>query len=97
MLTRIDRLRDNFCSLLAYLTLLGFLIVLTGVWGTQEATVEDLPPDAPFFMKWVAGPMPRWPFSSRWRPFSAYAIFYSKSATFAGTPSFFASWWRSLW
>ena len=35
VLTRIDRLRDNLL-LLAYLTLLGFLIVLTGRLGTRR-------------------------------------------------------------
>ena len=91
VLTRIDRLRDNLL-LLAYLSLLGFLIVLTGRLGTQEATVDDLPPDVPFFMKWVVQAKPYAPMAIQFLLgglFSAYAIFYSKSATFAGTAVFF--------
>ena len=86
VLTRIDRLRDNLL-LLAYLSLLGFLIVLTGRLGTREATVDDLPPDAPLFMKWVVQAKPYAPMAIQFLLgglFSAYAIFYSKSATFAG-------------
>jgi len=91
VLTRIDRLRDNLLLLL-YLTLLGFLIVLTGRLGTNEARVEDLPPDAPFLMKWVVQAKPYAPMAIQFLLgglFSAYAIFYSKSATFAGTAVFF--------
>ena len=91
MLTRIDRLRDNLL-LLAYLTLLGFLIVLTGRLGTQEGTVDDLPPEAPFYLKWVVQAKPYAPMAIQFLLgglFSAYAIFYSKSATFAGTAVFF--------
>lgn len=91
VLTRIDRLRDNLLLLL-YLTLLGFLIVLTGRLGTNEARVEDLPPDAPFFMKWVVQAKPYAPMAIQFllgSLFSAYAIFYSKSVTFAGTAVFF--------
>ena len=41
MLTRIDRLRDNLVLLL-YLSLLGFLIVLTGRLGTATVGPEEL-------------------------------------------------------
>ena len=91
VLTRIDRLQDNLLLLL-YLTLLGFLIVLTGRLGTQEATLEDLPPDAPALMKWVTQYKPYAPMAIQFLLgglFSAYAIFYSKSVTFAGTAVFF--------
>ena len=91
MLTRIDRLQDNLLLLL-YLTLLGFLIVLTGRLGTQEATVEDLPPDATALMKGVIQAKPYAPMAIQFLLgglFSAYAIFYSKSVTFAGTAVFF--------
>jgi hypothetical protein len=89
-LTRIDRLQDNLLLLL-YLVLLGFLIVLTGRLGTQEAAVEDLPPDAPAPMKWVIQAKPYAPMAIQFLLgglFSAYAVFYSKSVTFAGTAVF---------
>lgn len=91
MLTRIDRLQDNLLLLL-YLALLGFLIVLTGRLGTNEATVEDLPPDAPSLVKWVVQAKPYAPMAIQFLLgglFSAYAIFYSKSASFTGTAVFF--------
>ena len=90
-LTRIDRLQDNLLLLL-YLTLLGFLIVLTGRLGTNEATVEDLPPDAPRLMRWIVQAKPYAPMAIQFLLgglFSAYTIFYSKSATFTGTAVFF--------
>lgn len=90
-LTRIDRLQDNLLLLL-YLTLLGFLIVLTGRLGTNEATVEDLPLDAPAPMKWIIQAKPYAPMAIQFLLgglFSAYAIFYSKSATLTGTAVFF--------
>ena len=90
-LTRIDRLQDNLLLFL-YLTLLGFLIVLTGRLGTNEAPVEDLPPDAPPLMKWVIQAKPYAPMAIQFLlggQFSAYTIFYSKSATFTGTAVFF--------
>ncbi len=90
-LTRIDRLQDNLLLLL-YLALLGFLIVLTGRLGTNDATIEDLPPDAPYFMKWIIQAKPYAPMAIQFLfggLFSAYTIFYSKSATFTGTAVFF--------
>ncbi|MBX3236435.1 MAG: DUF2914 domain-containing protein [Nitrospiraceae bacterium] len=90
-LTRIDRLLDNLLLLL-YLALLGFLIVLTGRLGTSEARPEDLPPDAPAYLRWVLQAKPYAPMAIQFLLgglFSAYAIFYSKSATFAGTAVFF--------
>ena len=90
-LTRIDRLLDNLLLLL-YLVLLGFLIVLTGRLGTSEATVADLPPEAPPLMRWVIQAKPYAPMAIQFLLgglFSAYTIFYSKSATFTGTAVFF--------
>lgn len=90
-LTRIDRLQDNLLLLL-YLALLGFLIVLTGRLGTNGATVGDLPSDAPRLMKWVIQAKPYAPMAIQFLLgglFSAYTIFYSKSATFTGTAVFF--------
>lgn len=90
-LTRIDRLQDNLLLLL-YLVLLGFLIVLTGRLGTNEATVADLSPAAPRLMKSVIQLKPYAPMAIQFLLgglFSAYTIFYSKSATFTGTAVFF--------
>ena len=90
-LTRIDRLQDNLLLLL-YLVLLGFLIVLTGRLGTSEATVADLPPNAPPLMRWVIQAKPYAPMAIQFLLgglFSAYTVFYSKSATFTGTAVFF--------
>jgi hypothetical protein len=90
-LTRIDRLLDNLLLLL-YLALLGFLIVLTGRLGTSEGGTADLPPDAPVWMRWTLQGKPYAPMAIQFLLgglFSAYAIFYSKSATFAGTAVFF--------
>ena len=90
-LTRIDRLQDNLLLLL-YLVLLGFLIVLTGRLGTNDATVAGLPPDLPRLTRWVIQAKPYAPMAIQFLLgglFSAYAIFYSKSATFTGTAVFF--------
>jgi Protein of unknown function (DUF2914) len=90
-LTRIDRLQDNLLLLL-YLVLLGFLIVLTGRLGTNDATIADLPPDLPRLARWVLQAKPYAPMAIQFLLgglFSAYAIFYSKSATFTGTAVFF--------
>ena len=90
-LTRIDRLLDNLILLL-YLVLLGALIVLTGRLGVEPSSDRE---------SWSRFPLTRWVFASRpYYPmasqfllgglFSAYAIFYSRSATFTGTAVFFA-------
>ncbi len=91
-LTRIDRLQDNLL-LLIYLLLLGVLIVLTGRLGIEP------PPDrgelaalSPF-ARWVLRSRPYYPMASQFLLgglFSAYAIFYSRSATLTGTAVFFA-------
>jgi len=90
-LTRIDRLQDNLL-LLMYLLLLGFLIILTGRLG-----IEPLPDQTQLK---TLSPVPRWILQSRpYSPmaiqflfgglFSAYAIFYSRSATLTSTAVFF--------
>jgi hypothetical protein len=89
-LTRIDRLSDNLI-LLGYLALLGFLIVAMGRAARASTTIETVPLPA------VAG------FMKRTRPyhpmaiqfllgglFSAYAVFYFRSASFTSTAMFFA-------
>jgi MFS family permease len=90
MLTRIDRLRDNLVLLL-YLSLLGFLIVLTGRLGTGAVSQEELEqtksplerlllqirPYAPMGIQFFLGSL-----------FSAYAVFYWKSASLTGTAVF---------
>jgi MFS family permease len=91
VLSRIDRFRDNLILLL-YLSLLGFLIVLTGRLGTAGVSSEELDqtesgldrlllqgrPYAPMAIQFLLGSL-----------FSAYAVFYWKSASFTGTAVFF--------
>ena len=90
-LTRIDRLQDNLL-LLVYLLLLGVLIVLTGRIGIE------LPPDRAQLtslspcMRWLLRSRPYYPMVSQFLLgglFSAYAVFYSRSATLTGTAVFF--------
>jgi len=89
-LTRIDRLSDNLI-LLGYLALLGLLIVAMGRTGRASTTMETVP------LPGVAA------FTERTRPYhpmaiqfllggllSAYAVFYSRSASFTSTAVFFA-------
>lgn len=91
-LTRIDRLQDNLL-LLIYLLLLGILIVLTGRLGIEPPpTKEQLATLSPF-ARWVLRSRPYYPMASQFLLgglFSAYAIFYSRSATLTGTAVFFA-------
>ena len=88
-LTRIDRLQDNLLLML-YLALLGVLIVLTGRLGIAPAEAHELAhpsavarllvrarPYYPMAMQFLLGGL-----------FSAYAIFYSRSATLTGTAIF---------
>lgn len=90
-LTRIDRLQDNLI-LLIYLLLLGLLIVLTGRLGV------DLPPDGeravalPPLARYALRVKPYCPMAIQFllgSLFSAYAIFYSRSATLTTTAIFF--------
>jgi hypothetical protein len=91
-LTRIDRLQDNLL-LLIYLLLLGVLIVLTGRLGIEP------PPDREHlallspFGRWVLHARPYYPMAVQFLLgglFSAYAIFYSRSATLTSSAIFFA-------
>jgi hypothetical protein len=90
-LTRIDQLQDNL-MLLVYLLLLGVLIVLTGRLGIEPtstgAPLAILPPTA----RWLLRARPYYPMATQFLLgglFSAYTIFYSRSATLTGTAIFF--------
>jgi hypothetical protein len=91
-LTRIDRLQDNLL-LLIYLLLLGILIVLTGRLGIEPAPDREQLATLSSFARWVLRSRPYYPMASQFLLgglFSAYAIFYSRSATLTGTAVFFA-------
>jgi hypothetical protein len=91
-LTRIDRLQDNLI-LLIYLLLLGVLIVLTGRLGIESAPDREQLASLPSFARWVLQSRPYYPMASQFLLgglFSAYAIFYSRSATLTSTAIFFA-------
>ncbi|HXV68117.1 MAG TPA: DUF2914 domain-containing protein [Nitrospira sp.] len=91
-LTRIDRLQDNLL-LLIYLLLLGVLIVLTGRLEVVSASDrEQLAGLAPG-IRWALRARPYYPMAVQFllgSLFSAYAIFYSRSATLTSTAMFFA-------
>ncbi len=91
-LSRIDRLVDNLILLL-YLLLLGALIVLTGRLGIESPPEREQLLSGSKFTRWVWESRPYYPMASQFLfggLFSAYAIFYSQSATFTGTAIFFA-------
>ena len=91
-LTRIDRLLDNLVLML-YLALLGTLIVLTGRLGIEPPPDHAQLASCSPFMRWVLQSRPYYPMVSQFLLgglFSAYTIFYSRSATFTGTAVFFA-------
>ncbi len=91
-LTRIDRLQDNLL-LLIYLLLLGVLVVLTGRLGIEPAPDRERLAALPSFARWALQSRPYYPMASQFLLgglFSAYAIFYSRSATLTGTAVFFA-------
>jgi len=90
-LTRIDRLQDNLLLLL-YVLLLGVLIVLTGRIGIEPppdgAQLAEVSP----FMRWLLRSRPYYPMASQFllgSLFSAYAVFYSRSATMTSSAVFF--------
>lgn len=88
-LTRIDRLQDNLILLL-YLVLLGALIVLTGRLGVASVETPEL--DQPTgFARLLMRARPYYPMTAQFLLgglFSAYAIFYSRSATLTRTGVF---------
>lgn len=91
-LTRIDRLQDNLLLLL-YLLVLGVLIVLTGRLGIEPAPDRGQLTALSPFMRWVLTARPYYPQAVQFLLgglFSAYAIFYSRSATLTSTAVFFA-------
>jgi hypothetical protein len=90
-LTRIDRLQDNLL-LLMYLVLLGLLIIITGRLGIEalpdQSQLKTLSP----VLRWLLQSRPYFPMAIQFLLgglFSAYAIFYSRSATLTGTAVFF--------
>ena len=91
-LTRIDRLQDNLL-LLIYLLLLGVLIVLTGRLGIEPAPDREQLATLSPFARWVLRVRPYYPMAVQFLLgglFSAYAVFYSRSATLTSTGIFFA-------
>jgi hypothetical protein len=91
-LTRIDRLFDNLV-LLIYVLLLGVLIVLTGRLGIEPPPDHELAAGFSPAVRWALRMRPYYPMAIQFllgSLFSAYAIFYSQSATLTGTAVFFA-------
>ena len=91
-LTRIDRLQDNLL-LLIYLLLLGVLIVLTGRLGIDPAPEREQLTTLSPFARWLLRVRPYYPMAVQFLLgglFSAYAVFYSRSATLTSTAIFFA-------
>lgn len=91
-LTRIDRMQDNLL-LLIYLLLLGVLIVLIGRLGIEPAPEREQLTALSPFVRWVLHVRPYYPMAVQFLLgglFSAYAIFYSRSATLTSTAIFFA-------
>lgn len=91
-LTRIDRLQDNLL-LLIYLLLLGVLIVLTGRLGIEPPPDREHLTALSPFGRWVLHARPYYPMAVQFLLgglFSAYAIFYSRSATLTSSAIFFA-------
>lgn len=90
-LTRIDRLQDNLL-LLIYLLLLGLLIVLTGRLGIEPAPDREQLATLSPFARWMLQARPYYPMAVQFLLgglFSAYAIFYSRSATLTSSAIFF--------
>jgi DUF2914 family protein len=90
-LTRIDRLQDNLL-LLIYLLLLGVLIVLIGRIGIEPPPERAQLAELSSSMQWLLRSRPYYPMVSQFLLgglFSAYAVFYSRSATLTSTGVFF--------
>jgi len=91
-LTRIDRLQDNLL-LLIYLLFLGVLIVLTGRLEVPPASDREQVVGLTPGIRWALRARPYYPMAVQFllgSLFSAYAIFYSRSATLTSTAVFFA-------
>ena len=91
-LTRIDRLQDNLL-LMIYLLLLGVLIVLTGRLGIEPPPDREQLASLSPFGRWVLRARPYYPMAVQFLLgglFSAYTIFYSRSATLTSSAIFFA-------
>lgn len=89
-LSRIDRLLDNLVLLL-YLAVLGTLIVLTGRLGVAPADVHELTHPSRL-IRWLVRTRPYYPMAMQFLLgglFSAYAVFYSRSATLTSSAIFF--------
>ena len=89
-LTRIDRLQDNLILLL-YLVTLGFLIVLTGRFGAAAVESTASEPQGSALAKLLNKARPYHPMAMQFLLgglFSAYAVFYSRSATLTRTGVF---------
>lgn len=89
-LTRIDRLQDNLILLL-YLVALGFLIVLTGRLGAAAVEPATIEPQGSPLARFLIKAQPFYPKAMQFLLgglFSAYAIFYSRSATLTLTGVF---------
>src|SRR6476646_11186602 len=89
-LTRIDRLQDNLL-LLIYLLLLGVLIVLTGRLGIEPAPDREQLANLSPSTRCLLHTRPYYPMASQFLLgglFSAYTIFYSRSATLTSTGIF---------
>ena len=90
-LTRIDRLQDNLL-LLIYLLLLGVLIVLTGRLGIEPTPDRGQLATFSVIPRWLLRMRIYYPMAVQFLLgglFSAYAIFYSRSATLTSTAIFF--------
>lgn len=88
-LTRIDRLQDNLLLLL-YLVLLGTLIILTGreEFRTGERECWESQPGP---LRWLGRAQPYYPMAMQFLLgglFSAYAVFYFRSASFTSSAMF---------
>jgi hypothetical protein len=93
-LTRIDRLFDNVV-LLIYLVILGLLVGLTGRTGmtTASKTLEEAGAEDAQARGFVGRPQRYYPMAMQFLLgglFSAYAIYYSRSASWGPSAVFFA-------
>jgi len=91
-LTRIDRLQDNLL-LLVYVLLLGVLIVLVGRLGVEPAPEGEQVAVLSPLGRWILRMRPYYPMAVQFLLgglFSAYTIYYSRSATLTGTAIFFS-------